>query len=394
MKRSAVLATAFAAVLLAAGCDDKGAANAPPPGAGAGRPVEVGIITMKSQAVPRTVKLPGRAVALATAEIRPQVDGIVRRVVFEEGRSVRRDDILYELEPRKFQAALGAAQATLKKAEAAAQGANDTLERNRQLARNQAVSAQTVQDAETALLQAQAEVDVARADVETAQINLDNATIRAPISGIIGKSAITIGALVTANQTDSLATIRQLDPINVDLVDSSANMLRIRAQVQAGTLGRSHDGPPKVTLQLENGQPFGHEGTVALADAAVSESTGSFTIRAAFPNPDRMLLPGMFVQATIDIGQTPGAFMVPQRAVTRNASGEATAWFVSADGKAQTRVLKTEAAIGNDWLVTSGVTDGDRLIVDGLQKISEGIAVNPVAVTLDENGVARQEIAK
>ncbi|WP_158515721.1 efflux RND transporter periplasmic adaptor subunit [Pararhizobium polonicum] len=381
-------------LLVMAGCGESqsGAGSNAPPATDAG--VEVGIVSLKSQAVPRSINLPGRVVALATAEIRPQVDGIVRKVVFKEGGMVAEGDALYELDARKFKAAVDSAQAALQKAEASAKGASDTLQRNRALAANNAVSAQTIQDAETAQLQAQADVESAKADVETATINLDNTTIRAPIAGIAGKSVITVGALVTANQTDALVTIRQLDPIHVDLVDSSANLLNIRNQVEAGTLGRTVEGPPTVALTLENGQAYGKDGTIGLADVVVSETTGTFSLRASFPNPERILLPGMFVEAVVDIGQTPGAFLVPQRAVTRNSAGEATAFFVSADGKAETRVLTTSGSIGNNWLVTGGLKDGEQLIVDGLQKISEGTTVKPVAVTIDENGVIQQEIAK
>lgn len=388
MKWNVVLLLLF----VLAGCgQEESQAQLGPPGQTAGA-VEVGIVTLKPQAVARTTELPGRVVALATAEIRPQIDGIVGAVVFKEGGQVKAGDVLYEIDARKFKAALDAANAAVKKAEATATNAGFTLDRNRQLSKNNAVSEQVVEDAETALLQAQADVEAAKADAATAQINLDNATIRAPISGIIGKSVITIGALVTANQTDALTTIRQLDPINVDLVDSSANLLRIRDQIQAGTLGRVGDEPPTVKLTLENGKPYDLSGTLALADAVVSETTGTFSLRASFPNPQRVLMPGMFVRASVELGETPAAFLVPQRAVTRNSAGAATAYFVSAQNKAETRVLTTAASIGNDWLVTAGVKEGDRLIVDGLQKISEGTEVHPVDVKIDENGVIRQEI--
>jgi membrane fusion protein (multidrug efflux system) len=395
MDRNSIRTAALLFLLVVTGCSDSNKAEqASPLPPDKSQPVEVGVVSLKAQAVPRTVHLPGRAVALATAEIRPQVDGIVQKVVFAEGRKVSQGDALYELDSRKFKAALDSAQAAVKKAEAAARGANLTFERNKQLVKNNVISAQTAEDAETSLLQAQADVESAKADVETATINLDNATIRAPISGIIGKSSITVGALVTANQTDALATIRQLDPIHVDLVDSSANLLRIRDQVQAGTLGHATQGPPKVTLTLESGRPYDKDGSLSLADVAVSESTGTFSLRASFPNPDQVLLPGMFVQATVDIGETPNAFLVPQRGVTRNAAGEATANFVSANGKAETRVLTTGVSIGNDWLVTQGVKEGDRLIVDGLQKISDGSMVKPIEVSINADGVIRQEITK
>ncbi len=363
------------------------AATAPPP-------AEVGIVVLKSQTVERTVQIQGRAVAIATASIRPQVDGLVQKIVFTEGATVAMGDVLYELDPAKFQALLDVARAGLAKAEAVEQGANLTFQRNQELSKNKIVASQTLEDAQTALLQAQADVASAKADIQTATINLDNATIRAPIAGKIGTSAVSIGDLVNANQTDALATIRQLDPINVDLVDTSNNMLSIREQLRSGMIGRPSDAPPKVTLVLDGQRAYKPEGSISLLNTVVSESTGTFSLRASFPNPDQLLLPGMFVRATVYIGETPNAFLVPQRAVSRNAAGEATAYFVGDGDKIQSRVIAAAMPVGNDWLVTSGVNEGDRLVVDGLQKISEGATVKPVPVTIDADGVIVQSIAK
>lgn len=372
-----------------AGCGQSGQQNAP---GGASQAVEAGVVTLQPQAVPRVQELPGRVTALATAQIRPQVAGIVEKVVFKEGGQISEGDILYELSPTKFQALYDAAAAGLKKTEATVAGAQATFDRSDKLAATKVISTKDLDDARTALLQAQADQEVAKAGLATTKINLDNATIRAPIPGIIGKSSVSIGALVTENQTDALATVRQVDPIYVDLVDSSANLLRIRDQVDAGTLGRANDNPPKVTLTLENGKAYASQGSLSLADIVVSESTATFSLRATFPNPDRVLMPGMFVRAVVDLGATSGAFLVPQRAATRNDTGELTAFFVSADGKAELRVLTTDRSAGNDWVVTGGVKAGDRLIVDGLQKISNGISVSPVEVKIDAAGVVKQEI--
>jgi len=379
-------------LLAAAGCSGSGSGQPQAPGGPPGGTVEAGVVTLKSEAVPRQQELPGRVTALATAQIRPQVAGIVEKVVFKEGGQVSEGDVLYELSPTKFQALYDAAAAGLKKTEAAVTGAQATFDRSDKLAATKVISTQDLDDARTTLLQAQADQEVAKAELATAKINLDNATIKAPIPGIIGKSSVSIGALVTENQTDALATIRQVDPIYVDLVDSSANLLRIRDQIDSGTLGRADANPPKVTLTLEDGKAYTSEGSLSLADIAVSESTGTFSLRATFPNPDRVLMPGMFVRAAVDLGTTPGAFLVPQRAATRNDAGELTAYFVSADGKAELRVLTTSGSVGNDWVVTGGVKQDDRLIVDGLQKISNGTSVNPVEVTIDDNGVVKQEI--
>ncbi|MHA6687160.1 efflux RND transporter periplasmic adaptor subunit [Mesorhizobium sp. A556] len=354
--------------------------------------VEVGVVTLTSQSVKLTSELPGRVLASATAEIRPQVDGIVRKQVFKEGSEVKEGDVLYELDAAKFKAAHDAAAAALQGAQAAQAGAQAKFDRTEQLVTSRTASAQSLDDARAELLQAKANVASAQAAVETAQINVDNTVIKAPIPGRIGTSAVSVGSLVTANQTDALATIRQIDPVNVDLVDSSANLLRLRAQAQAGTIGRDEQGPPKVTLVLEDGSTYSETGKLSLAELVVSQTTGSFSLRAVFANPHRILRPGMFVRATVAIGSTPGAFLVPQRAVTRNEAGKATAYFVTDDNKAKMRILTAGRAVGNDWLVTAGVADGDRLIVDGLQMISDGKAVTPVDVTIDKDGVVKQTI--
>lgn len=354
--------------------------------------VEVGYVMLQPTSVPRTIELPGRAVALATAEIRPQVAGIVRKVAFKEGGAVAAGAVLYELDDAKFKAAYAAAAATLKKTEAATAGARTAFERNEKLSESNAVAAQTVDDARSTLLQAEASEEAARADLETARINLENATIRAPIGGIIGVSSVSVGALVTENQTDALATIRQIDPINVDLVDSSANLLRVRDEVDSGRLGREMDKPAAVTLTLENGKPYGTAGTISLTEIVVSETTGTFTLRATFPNSQHVLLPGMFVEASVDLGTLNNAFLVPQRAVTRGDDGVATVYVVSADNKAEAKRITTVSSSGNNWVVTDGVSSGDRLIVDGFQKFSAGADVVPVEATIDGDGVVEQNL--
>ena len=375
-------------LIFIAACQPSGPSGPPPAGK-----AEVGYVTLQPTSVPRTMDLPGRVVALATAEIRPQVDGIVRRIAFKEGGVVKAGDVLYELEDAKFKAAYAAAAAAVKKAEAATTGAQTAFDRNDKLAESNAVAAQTVDDARSTLLQAQATEEAARADLETARINLENATIRAPIGGIIGVSTVSVGALVTENQTDALATIRQIDPINVALVDSSANLLRIRDEVDSGRLGRTIDKPQTVTLTLENDKPYGTTGTISLAEIVVSETTGTFTLRATFPNSQRVLLPGMFVQASVDLGALNDAFLVPQRAVTRGDDGVATIYIVSADNKAEAKRVTTVGTTGNSWIVTDGVSPGDRLIVDGFQKFSAGAEVEPVEATIDEDGVVEQNLA-
>jgi membrane fusion protein (multidrug efflux system) len=379
-------------ILLVAGCSEDTASKKDAPGAHAEREVEVGIVTLKPASVPRDIELPGRVEASATAQIRPQVDGIIEKLAFKEGGPVKAGDVLYKLESSKFKAAFDAAQAAVHKAQASVTGAQDTLDRNEGLVQQKAVSQQELETARTALLQANADLEAAKADLETARINLSNATITAPISGTIGTSSVSVGALVSANQTDALATIRETDPVYVDLVDTSANLLRIREKVQSGRLGREDNSAPTVKLTLENGETYERAGKIELADLVVSETTGTFPIRAVFANPDRLLLPGMFVRAKVDLGVMPNAYLVPQRAVTRNAAGEATANFVDKDGKVDNRIIVTDGTANNDWIVTEGVKEGDRLIVDGLQKISQGAKVKPVEVKIDDNGVIAQTI--
>jgi membrane fusion protein (multidrug efflux system) len=378
--------TAVAALL---GCNDTTPTQ---PAKAQNASVKVGVITLASQSVKLTTELPGRVLASATAEIRPQVDGIVRKQVFKEGSEVKEGDVLYELDKARFEAAHDAAAAALQGAQAAEAGAQAKFDRTQQLVQSKTASAQSLDDARAELLQAQATVASAQAAVEIAQISLNDTVIKAPIPGRIGTSSVSVGSLVTANQTDALATIRQVDPVNVDLVDSSANLLRLRAQAEAGNIGRDDRGPPKVTLVLEDGSAYSETGTLSLAELVVSQTTGSFSLRSIFANPRRLLRPGMFVRATIAVGSTPDSFLVPQRAVTRNESGKATAFFVTSDSKAETRILTTGRAVGNDWLVTAGATNGDRLIVDGLQAISNGSTVTPVNAEIDKDGVIKQVI--
>jgi len=393
MRALAIRAGLVAAGLLLASCSGQDGGQGPA-GAGAGAAVEVGVIAVKAQSVPRFASLSGRVAARATAEIRPQVDGIVASIDFREGRPVKAGDALFKLHDDKFKAAYEAANAALSRAGASEQSAQAAFDRSEKLQSSSAVSQQALDEARTSLLQAKADVESAKASLQTAKIDLDNTTIKAPISGIIGTASVSVGSLVTQNQTDALATIRQIDPVNVDLVDTSANLLKIREDVEAGRLGRDgQQGAPSVRLTLENGAAYAQQGTISLATVNVSESTGTFTLRATFPNPERILLPGMFVRASVDLGSMPNAFLVPQRAVQRSGAGDAVAYVVSAEGKAEERKLATVGTQGNDWIVTDGLKDGDRLIVDGFQKISAGAAVTPVDVTIDEDGVVKQTLA-
>lgn len=359
------------------------------PGGGAAA-VEVGVITLQPEAVPMTVSLPGRTVASAVAEIRPQVEGIIQQRVFAEGSAVGAGDLLYQIDPKSYQAALDSANAALAKAEASVPSAQMLVERYKALLDARGVSKQELDEARAALLQAQADVAAAKASVETARINLAYTRVTAPIAGRIGNSSVTQGALVTANQDTALATIRQTDPIYIDLTESSTNMLRIRGMIESGRLQLSAQ-PHAARLQLENGSEYAHAGEISSFDNTVSQTTDTFTIRATFPNPDGLLLPGMYVRVTIDLGSDTDVFLLPQRAVSRNAKGQASAMFVGAGDAVETRVLDADSALRNErgtfWVARDEIRAGDRLIVDGLQKVRNGQAVKPLPVTLDADGV-------
>lgn len=374
------------------------AQSGPPPGMGPGGPgmgppaaTEVGVVTLTAQSVEMKTVLPGRVVASATAEVRPQVGGMVTAVNVIEGQEVQAGDILLTIDPATYEAEVAVAEASVANAEAQVPSAEATVKRYTTLVASGGVAQTELDTAEVTLAQARANLLSAQASLRVAQLTLDRASVKAPISGVIGTVDVQIGALVTASQTDALTTIRQLDPVNIELVESSANLLALRKALAAGTVEGTQGEPPRVTLTLEDGSSYDQTGTVTTADIVVSQTTGSFTIRVSMPNPDRTLMPGMFVRATVSVGNQPNAYLVPQRAVTFNNDGQPTAYFVGADGTAEQRVLTSSRAVDNAWVVTSGVSDGDELIVDGLQKINPGSKVTPLAVAIEDNGVVYQE---
>lgn len=374
------------------------AQSGPPPGMGPGGPgmgapaaTEVGVVTLTAQSVEMKTVLPGRVVASATAEVRPQVGGMVTAVNVIEGQEVQAGDILLTIDPATYEAEVAVAEASVANAEAQVPSAEATVKRYTTLVASGGVAQTELDTAEVTLAQARANLLSAQASLRVAQLTLDRASVKAPISGVIGTVDVQIGALVTASQTDALTTIRQLDPVNIELVESSANLLALRKALAAGTVEGTQGEPPRVTLTLEDGSSYDQTGTVTTADIVVSQTTGSFTIRVSMPNPDRTLMPGMFVRATVSVGNQPNAYLVPQRAVTFNNDGQSTAYFVGADGSAEQRVLTSSRAVDNAWVVTAGVSDGDELIVDGLQKINPGSKVTPLAVAIEDNGVVYQE---
>ncbi|UOK71566.1 efflux RND transporter periplasmic adaptor subunit [Ancylobacter polymorphus] len=368
------------AVALAA-CDGKDNAGLPGPGA-QGRP-QVGVVTVHPQSVAITAEMPGRTSASLVAEVRPQVGGLIKERLFQEGGEVKAGDPLYQIEPASYQAAYDSAVASLQKAEAAVPSAEAKVERYAGLIKQNAVSKQDNDDAVASLAQAKAEVAAARASVDTARINLDYTRITAPIGGRIDKSVLTPGALVTASQDTALTTIRTLDPINVDVTQSSTNLLNLRQAIRDGRIKISGDRV-QVRLKLDNGQLYPLPGTLEFTSAYVDTTTGTYGVRAQFPNPDRLLLPGMYVRAIIEEGVAPDSYLVPQRGVTRNTKGEPVALVVNADNKVEQRVLTVARSVGNSWLVEAGIGDGDRVVVEGSQFARPGQDVTPVDVVVDE----------
>jgi membrane fusion protein (multidrug efflux system) len=358
--------------LLAVGMTAAGCRKAPPPQMG---PAEVSTVTMRSERVVLTTDLPGRTAAYMIAEVRPQVNGIIQKRRFEEGSFVKADSLLYQIDPAPYQAAFDQANAALATAEAALPPARSRAERLKGLVEIHAVGQQDYDEAEAALLRADAGVASARAAVESARINLAYTPLKAPISGRTGKSSVTVGALVSAYQPTPLVVIQQLDPIYVDVTQSSADLLRLRKSLASGQLKKAQS---KVKLLLEDGTPYAHEGQLQFRDVTVEPSTGSVVLRMVFPNPEGTLLPGMFARAIVEEGTREKAILVPQQGVTRDAKGNAGALVVSAEGKAEIRPIVADRTIGDRWLVTSGLADGDQVIVEGQLKIRPGMPVKAV----------------
>lgn len=369
-----VLTGTTMALVAALGCNSSPAAKPPPPQR---PPTEVGVVTLKTETVTLQTELAGRTTASLASELRPQITGIVKARTFEEGARVKAGQVLYEIDSAMYRAAFEEAKANLASAKASLESARLKHERFANLVKIEGVSKQEADDVRAAVELATAGVAQKQAALEVARINLDRTAIKAPISGRIGKSAVTAGALVTANQPAPLATIRALDPIYVDLTESSEARLKLRAQLGAGTL---QAGSTKVKLKLGDGSLYGKDGTLEFAEVAVDEATGTVTLRAVFPNPDDTLLPGMYVRAVLDQAVDATAILAPQQGVTRDAKGNATALVVGVGDKVEVRTLAADRAIGDRWLVTSGLAAGDRLIVEGLNKVGPGMPVRPTEI--------------
>ena len=363
----AVLCMLLSLMLLA--CEE-GGKGAP----GSSGPREVGIIKLEPRREVYTTALAGRIASFQVAEVRPQVGGILQQRLFTEGADVKAGQALYQIDPATYEAALDSAQAALMKAEANVTPARLKAERFRELLAIKAVSKQEYDDAQAAFKQAEADVAVNRAAVKTARINLEYTKVRSPISGRIGKSAFTPGALVTANQAQALTSVRQLDPVYVDITQSSQDLLRLRAQFTNGELRSAAEEAP-VRLKLENGAMYPHEGRLQFTDVSVDESTGMVSLRALFPNPEHILLPGMYVRAVIAEGVDENALLVPQRALRRDPKGQASVLLVDGGGKVDVRLVDVGRTVGDSWQVLSGLKPGDRVIVEGGQNVRPGMSV-------------------
>lgn len=347
-------------------------ANQPPP--------KVGIVTLEAKPFTLISELPGRTTAYRVAEVRPQVSGIIQKRLFTEGSEVKAGQQLYQIDPATY-------QATLKSAEARLLSASTLAKRYKLLVEEKAVSQQQYDDANAARLQAEAAVEQARIDVKYTKV-------LAPIDGRIGRSRITEGALVSNGQAQELAVIQQLDPIYVDVTQSANDLLRLRSDLAEGRLEKSGDNSAQVSLRLEDGSAYPHQGTLEFSEVSVEASTGTVTLRAVFPNPDGILLPGMFVQASLASGVNQQAILAPQQGVSRNSKGQPIAMVLNADNQVESRLLKAERTVGNHWLINEGLNAGDRLITEGLQWIQPGVTVDPYPAKNIAQGETAQSLAQ
>jgi len=356
---------------------------------------EVAIVTLNPERVLLTTELPGRTSAYLVAEIRPQVNGIVQERLFNEGSDVKAGSVLYQIDPAPYQAAYNNAVAALARSEANLPPIRLKAERFRELVAVKAISQQDFDNAAAALKQAEADVEYSKATVESARINLGYTRIIAPVTGRIGKSNVTIGALVTAHQASPLAVVQQLDPIYVDATQSSATLLRLKRNIASGLLKGNGPNQTQVKLLLEDGTPYPLEGSVKFSDVTVDPSSGSFILRMVFPNPKQILLPGMYVRAIVQEGEVDHAILVPQQGVSRDPKGNPVALIVDGSGKVQQRMITADRAIGDRWLVASGLAPGERVIVEGAQKVRPGAAVKVVPFQEGEtSGAAPKKAAQ
>lgn len=335
---------------------------------------KVSVISIKPQSQVLTTELAGRTQAFMVAQIRPQVGGIVQRRLFVEGADVKAGQALYQLDAASYTAALAQSEASLAKYRATLKSAQATARRDAELVKINAISQQTNEDAQATLLTAAADVQVAEAEVQTARINLAYTRITSPVSGRIETSTVTPGALVVANQDSALTTVQQLDPIYVDVTQSTTELLRLKRDLASGVLQSNGNGEARISLKLDDGTTYNQQGRLKVSGVSVNEGTGTVTLRAEFANPDHLLLPGMYVRAVLEQARDDQAILIPQKAVNRSASGVTTALLV-VDGKVEQRELTIDRAVGNQWWITAGLKAGDQLVVEGGQKVRAGAAV-------------------
>jgi membrane fusion protein (multidrug efflux system) len=379
------LALVAAAVLALAACGDKKAPAAAPAAP------SVGYLTVVVQAQGLSTELAGRTRASQSAEVRPQVSGILQKRLFTEGSVVKAGQPLYQIDARTLEATVKSAEAALAKSRASAQTARTNAERNAELVKIDAISRQVFDESQAQVAQSAADVAVAQAALENARINLQYSRIVAPIGGQIDLSAVLPGSLVTANQAQALTTISQLDPIHVDITQSSSELLELRRQWQAGTFGKVEAGGAPVRLALEDGSRYPHAGKLQFTGATVSQTTGAITLRAVFPNPDRLLMPGMYVRARLSTGEASDAIVLPQQAVQRDPAGKPSVQLLNADNKIEKRPIRLGQALGAQWLVLEGLKAGDRVMVEGFQKARVGQTVTPLAMRVEGNRVVEDK---
>lgn len=374
IKTSIKMAAAASLLAILTACGDADSSNQA--AAPAMPPSAVSVVEVTHESIPIVNELPGRIAPVRIAEVRPRVSGIVQERVFEQGSIVQEGDLLYRIDPEMFRVQVESAQATLQRAEALQLQARQAADRQKQLRERNVTSTQQVDDAIAALAQANAEVAIAKAGLEQAQLNLDYASIKAPITGRIGRAQITEGALVSANSPESLATIQQVDPVYADFTQSASALLKLRKAMEEGALTGSESGEAVVKLLMDDGSAYAHDGRLLFLEAVVDATTGQVTLRGEFPNPEGDLLPGMYVRVQIEQGVEQNAIAVPQQAVQRGSGGDAHVYVVSAENTVELRPVKVGRAIGDRWVIDSGLSEGDKVIVEGFQKIRPGAPVN------------------
>ena len=378
MRLRNIESTAPAALLLLytalAGCSSQAQPAAAEP-----LPPEVGVVTVHRASVPVTTELPGRTAAYLVAQVRARVDGIVQKREFDEGGDIQANERLYQIDPAPYQAALQSARAQLARARASLESTSAQADRDKVLVASNAISKQTYINAVAARDQAAADVESGLAAVRSATINLGYTDVVSPITGRVGPSLVTQGAYVQASAATPMATVQQIDPIYVDLNETSVDGLRLRQQVATGRIHLNGPDQTKVRLVLEDGSSYAHEGLLQFTDISVNQGTGSVTVRAIFPNPDHLLLPGMFVRAVIDEGTNDHAMLVPEDGVTHDRNGRATVLVVGKDNKVMQRTVSASRTLGESWVVEGGLQDGDRVVVSGVQRVQPGMQVRAVA---------------